>query len=76
MPHPNITEYCFGVQRGRLSEKEQKRRKRIARRHGANFVYADIPGDGWKSWFTCPNRGEPFDGATRRAVMADVEGEQ
>lgn len=66
-------EHFFGTGRGRVSGRESARVDRIARRHGASFVAVSLPGDGPRFWFACPNRGEPFDGATARAVMAEVE---
>ena len=65
-------EHFFGTGRGRVSARESARLERIARRHGASFVAVSLPGDGPRYWFLCPNRGEPFDGETARAVMADV----
>ena len=49
-----------------------KRINAIAERHGASFTTATIPGTGYQVWFSCPNRGHPFDDATARAVLADV----
>ena len=64
-------EYHFGVGRGRA--KHVQRIDRIARKHGADFVCCNLPGDGWRYWFSGPNRGFPFDGAMARAVEADLE---
>lgn len=66
-----MNEYLFGVRNGRLAPSEVQRRERIAQRHGAEFIHARLP-EGWRSWFTAPNRGEPFDGDIRKAVEAEV----
>lgn len=67
-----MDEYFFGVRDGKLSVRERKRREAAARKHGARFVYLR-DGDGERSWFACRNLGEPFDGATARAVLAELE---
>lgn len=66
-------EHMFGVIKGKVSEREFKRVNRIARKHGAWFTgSSDIPGTGPQYWFACQNQGHPFDGATARAVLAEV----
>lgn len=40
---------------------------------GTGFVYAVIPGDGWKGWFTGHNLGEPFNGALKQRVEARLK---
>ena len=66
-------EFMFGVQKGRLAPREVRRRERIARKHDVVFSYFHDPGNGWVSWFSGPNYGEPFDGALARAVQEDIE---
>ena len=66
-------EFMFGVRKGKLTAREERRRERIARKHGVVFNYGDFPGNGWMSWFAGPNYGEPFDGALARAVRSDIE---
>ena len=57
----------FCVEYGKLTRKEQRRRDEIAKRISGewgkdiDFYYIDDPGEGWKSWFSAPNRGAPFD---------------
>jgi hypothetical protein len=64
-----MDEYFFGLHRGHLTAEAD----RIARRHGAWHVNC-IESDGRRrGWFSCPNRGAPFDRATAKAVMADIE---
>lgn len=66
--------FMFGVCRERLSKREVNRRQRIARKHGATFVYPGaIPGSETRGWFECPNRGEPFNEATAKAVLSEVK---
>lgn len=71
--------YLFGVSHngGRTAGRERDRRQAIAARHGCEWteIY-DKSGGWWKSWFSCPNRGEPFDSQTADAVMRDVKEEK
>lgn len=66
-------EFMFGVRKGKLTAREERRRERIARKHDVVFNYFNDPGNGWVSWFSGPNYGEPFDGALARAVQEDIE---
>jgi hypothetical protein len=66
------SEYLFGSGNGRVNTRLANRIDRIARKHGACFVWATIPGDGPRYWFACPNRGNPFDQATRDAVWGEL----
>lgn len=68
-----MSEFHFGFGRGRIKARERRKIDAIAARHGASFVNPDLPGDGWSYWFSCPNRGEPFDRDTAHAVDADLE---
>lgn len=70
-----MSEYFFGVKNGKMDEAEQARRRRAAKKHNADFIYAELP-EGPRSWFACQNLGEPFDSETARAVMAELEGPQ
>lgn len=68
-----MSEHFFGVHRGHLTKKADQ----IAERYGASHVnYEEYRGPGqvekW-GWFACQNRGYPFDDATARAVMADID---
>jgi hypothetical protein len=78
-----MSEYSFGFGPGWLDDSASE----IAKRHGAILVnYADLqcacgqgcpPGEcvaSRRHWFTVPNRGNPFDGQTRAAVLADLVG--
>jgi len=61
--------YHFGLHAGHLRAQAD----RIAKRHGAMQVNHTEPGGRRRGWFECPNRGEPFDGRTAAAVMADID---
>ena len=66
--------YFFGPVRQRVSLQDAQRADKIARAHGATFVGpVTLPGNPLRGWFEAPNRGAPFDDATRDAVLADVE---
>lgn len=64
--------HMFGVVRGEVTLREFRRCNAIARKHGASFTGGNIPGLGPQHWFVAPNRGEPIDGDTARAVQAAV----
>ena len=65
-----MSEYMFGSTTEAITKKEGRRRDKIARKFGANFVGpVDIPGSTSRGWFTGPNRGHPFDEQLRRNVM-------
>lgn len=68
-----MSEYMFGVGRGQLKTAALRKIDAIAGRHGATITNPKLPGEGWKYWFSAPNRGAPFDGATRLAVIEDLE---
>ncbi len=61
--------FMFGLHDGHLTAKAQ----RIAKRHGADHINYTEPGGRRRGWFTSPNRGSPFDQATAKAVLSDIE---
>jgi hypothetical protein len=65
---------CFGVRTGRLTQAQIKVRMRVAKRHGCRHYYM-LDGNTYRSWFATRSEGEPFDGATARAVLADLRAE-
>jgi len=68
-----MSEYHFGLTRIAVSQRTATRLDRIARKHGANYTGPiKLPGNDVCGWFSCPNRGQPFDAATASAVLADV----
>lgn len=64
-----MSEHFFGLHRGHLTAEAG----RIAARHGAWHVNYTEPGGERRGWFACPNLGAPFDGATARAVLDDLD---
>lgn len=68
-----MSEYMFGVGRGKVSAAKAKKVNTIAKKHDARFIAANIPGDGFKYWFSGPNLGAPFDKAMADAVYADLD---
>ncbi len=68
-----MSEYMFGSGRGDVPAAKARKIDRIAQKHGAGFVNPTLPGDGPTAWFATRTRGEPFNGETARAVMADLE---
>lgn len=71
---PATSEHMFGVSREKPTRAAARRMRRIAAKHGAVLVEATIPGTGYQRWYACRNRGEPFDSATARAVLDEIEG--
>jgi len=68
--------YMFGICREKLSKKEVTRRDRICKEEGGyGFELIRDPGEGWKGWFSGPNRGDPFDSALRQRVLDRVHTE-
>jgi hypothetical protein len=67
-----MSEFMFGVGRTPISRATAKKVYAIAREHGFHFTSGCFPGDGYMHWFSGPNRGNPFDQACERAIMADV----
>jgi len=61
-------EHLFGYGPGHLPRRADK----IAAEHGARLVNYTLPRGEKVHWFTCPNMGAPFDGATAEAVLDDL----
>lgn len=70
--YEDIDMYLCHVHLGKLTVSEQNRRKRIARKYGIDWVYDNFPVEGWKSWFACKNRGEPFDIDMANTIMDEL----
>jgi len=68
-----MSEYFFGLGRGRVGAGVEKRCDKIAGRHGAHIVVVTLPGEGPRYWFAGQNLGFPFDRDMERAVLADLE---
>lgn len=64
--------YLFGMGTGKLTKGEIAARKRAAKSEGCTFIHADLPGEGWRHWFSGPNRGEPFDRSMAVRVMRAI----
>lgn len=64
-----MSEFLFAGGEGHLPRAAD----RIARRHGAVLVNHTEPGGRQLHWFAGPNRGEPFDGRLRDAVVRELE---
>lgn len=48
------------------------RADKIASKHGATLTNYNDPADGKRHWFSCRNRGYPFDRKTEQALRADL----
>ncbi len=64
-----MSEFHFGLHDGHLVVKAD----RIAKQHGASHVNYTEPQGRKRGWFSCPNRGAPFDECVASAVLTDVE---
>lgn len=69
-----MSETFFGCGRGKVAKRIDRALTKLARKHGADFVAVDLPGDGPRYWFAAPNRGEPFDRALAKEVLDAAEG--
>lgn len=67
-----MSEFMFGVSRAKPTRAEASRMERIAKKHGAYLVEANVPGTGYQRWFCTQNLGEPFNSRTARAVLAEI----
>jgi hypothetical protein len=65
-------EFMFGVSPYQPTRSEAERMEAIATEHGATFIEADLPGQGYHCWFTCPNIGAAEDELVCRAVLQEV----
>ena len=65
--------YLFGVRRGWLEDAEVQRYEAVAEKHGVDFYYCNMPGEGLKSWFSGPNMGAPFDRRLAESVQHDLK---
>jgi len=64
-----VSEHHFLTGPGHLPSRADK----IARKHGATLTNHREPRGEQRHWFSCANRGYPFDRETERAVRADLE---
>ncbi|MDE0489496.1 MAG: hypothetical protein OXI07_09950 [Gammaproteobacteria bacterium] len=62
----------FGEGRGRVSDRVVRHAERIAREHGAHFFCRDIPGEGWRYWFTHPDGGSAANRMTEQAIRSGL----
>lgn len=54
-------EFMFGVGSGKLTKRERSIAERVAKAAGASFAgNPNLPGQGFRFWFTATNLGEPF----------------
>lgn len=67
-----MSEFMFGVSRNKPLRKHAKVMRRVAKRHDAYLVEANIPGTGYQRWFCTRNYGHPHDQATADAVYRDL----
>lgn len=70
------SEYMFGVRSdyGRLPGWDRAKRCDVAEQHGCRWTEIHDEQTGhYKSWFSAPNAGEPFNTRKERAVMRALE---
>ena len=70
-----MSSHFFGLWRGRATKAWVQRADEIARKHEAECVPYEPDHEPARGWFVTENLGAPFDQATARAVMADLESE-
>lgn len=67
--------HIFGQGQGKVSKAKALKIEKIAQTHGASFVtFMDPSSQKPRFWFTCPNKGQPFDMLTEQAVLGEVAG--
>jgi hypothetical protein len=64
--------YFFGLGNGKVSSKEQKRIQLVAEKHEAEFLTYQEPNGSYRYWFSCQNKGEPFDQQTAFRVIKEI----
>lgn len=65
--------HIFGSGSGKVSKAKAVKIDKAAQKHGASFITFTDPGTKEsRFWFTCPNKGQPFDNETAKAVLAEV----
>ncbi len=64
-----MSEHFFGLGPGHLGKKAGQ----IAEKHGARLTNYTEPSGEKRHWFSCRNRGEPFDSSTANEVMAALQ---
>lgn len=67
-----MSQFHFLAGRGRIGQRLGRQVDAVCRRHGADFTWATLPGDGPRYWASAPNYGAPFDAEVARAVRADL----
>ena len=63
-----MSESFFGLHKGHLASWADK----IAAKHGASHTNHIEPCGEKQGWFSCQNRGEPFDSQTADVVIREV----
>lgn len=62
----------FGEGRGRVPEHVARHAERVARAHGAHFRCREIPGEGWRYWFTSPDGGSAANRLTEQSIRSGL----
>jgi len=64
--------FYFGVRAGKRSREQQINRENLAKKFKVDWEYVNLPGDGYKSWFSARNRGFPFDDQLAAEVLGEL----
>lgn len=68
-----MSDYMFGVGRGKVSVTRHNALNRIAKKHGGAFVNTNIPGNGYTFWFAVPNYGSPHDQKVASEIITKAQ---
>lgn len=68
-----MSEFCFLVGRGEVPAKTVKKIRAIEKECRVDFHNPKLPGQGYRYWFSGPNRGNPFDRALADEVREALE---
>lgn len=66
-------EHHFGGGNGKVERALAKKVAKIAAENGADFTCYQEPNGSWRFWFSCENRGSPFDQWTADRVYAALD---
>lgn len=67
-----MSEFMFGVSRQKPTRRIAKQLEKIAARHDAYLVEANLPGTGYQRWFAARNVGDTSNSKRSKAVHADL----
>lgn len=68
-----MSEYMFGVTCQEFKGVKLAKIRKIAKKHGAEFVSYKSPGNSVRGWFVTNNKGEPFNSRVAQSVKTELQ---